>query len=205
MRLPQSSIARMLLGFAGVALAATLTQELWRGLSYSTEKFRFFTGVRNFGRINDHLYRGAQPSSDGYAALRQLGVDTIVRLSLADEGGAAEEREVTALGMRYVSIPMTSIREPTDNQAIRFLTFMRDNPKSVVFVHCKSGSDRTGVMIALWRLTFDHWSVARAVSEMNAFHYHVSFLPHLQRYVEAFDPVRTVPLPGPTEGSGGKS
>lgn len=188
-----------------IALGYVGAQEAWRAWSFSDEKVRLFTGVRNFGRVNAHLYRGAQPSETGYAALKAIGVDTVLRLSLADEGGVEEEKDVTALGMRYVSIPTTTARPPTDDQARRFLTFVRDNPDRVIFVHCKWGADRTGVMIALWRITNDHWPVARAIDEMNAFHYHEMFLPHLQRYVEAFDPARVLAQAPSTPGSDGKS
>jgi protein tyrosine/serine phosphatase len=203
LRLPRSILGRVLLGLVAAALLAVAIQEVWRALAFSSEKDRFFTGVRNFGKVNARLYRGAQPSPSGYAALKAIGVDTVVRLSLADDGGVSEEQDVTAAGMRYVSIPMTTARAPSDYQAFRFLTLVRDNPQSTVFVHCKSGVDRTGVMVALTRITFDHWPVEKAINEMYAFHYHELFLPHLQRYVEEFDPARVLQAPA-TAGSGGK-
>lgn len=203
MRLPRSILGRLVLGVVAAAVLAVAVQEIWRGLSFSSEKDRFFTGIRNFGRVNARLYRGAQPSPAGYTALKAIGVDTVVRLSLADDGGTDEEKDVTALGLRYVSIPMTTARAPSDDQARRFLTLLRDNPASVIFVHCKSGADRTGVMVALSRITFDHWSVEKAIDEMYAFHYHEMFLPHLQQYVEAFDPARVLQPPS-TAGSGGR-
>jgi protein-tyrosine phosphatase len=63
---------------------------------------------------------------------------------------------------------------------------LRDDPNGKVFVHCRVGADRTGVMVALYRLTFSHWSMAQTLAEMRAFHYHHIWLPHLQRYVESF-------------------
>jgi protein tyrosine/serine phosphatase len=191
------------LGILAAAVFAVAVQEIWRAISFSDEKVRFFTGIRNFGRVNARLYRGAQPSPAGYPALKAIGVDTVIRLSLADDGGTDEEKDVTASGLRYISIPMTTARAPTDDQARRFLTLLRDNPDRVIFVHCKSGADRTGVMVALSRITFDHWPLEKAINEMYAFHYHEMFLPHLQRYVEAFDPARVLPAPS-TAGSGGR-
>jgi len=202
-RLPRTIPARLALGVLAALLFGVAVQELWRGLSFSSEKDRFFTGIRNFGKVNARLYRGAQPSPAGYPALKAIGVDTVVRLSLADDGGVDEEKDVTAAGLRYVSIPMTTARAPTDDQARRFLTLVRDNPASVIFVHCKWGADRTGVVVALSRITFDHWPVEKAIDEMYAFHYHEMFLPHLQRYVEEFDPARVLPPPS-NAGSGGR-
>ena len=202
-RIPRSTTWRFVLGVLAAAILAVAVQEIYRGLSFSSEKDRFFTGVRNFGRVNARLYRGAQPSKEGYAALKAIGVDTVVRLSNADDGGADEEQDVAAAGMRYVSIPMTTVRPPTDDQTRRFLSLLRDNPQSTIFVHCKSGADRTGVMVALARITFDHWTVDQAMAEMNAFHYHQWFLPHLQRYIEEFDPARVLQAQS-TAGSGGR-
>jgi protein tyrosine/serine phosphatase len=192
----KSRVRVVLLAVAAVAVAAVVTQEVWRAVSFNSEKDWFFPGIWNFGRVNAHLYRGAQPSSAGYVALKKIGVDTVVRLSLGDEGSVAEEKEVTALGMSYVSIPMTTARVPAPDQAGRFLHLIHDNPNRTFFVHCKWGADRTGVMVALSRITFDHWTTAKAIDEMNAFHYHVTFLPHLQRYVESFQPARDFPDEG---------
>ena len=201
LRKRRSLPVRIVLGVFIVAVTWVVVQEGYRALSFNDEKMRMFTGVRNLGRVNAHLYRGAQPTAEGYAALRAIGVDTVLRLSLADEGGVEEEKAVTALGMRYVSIPETTARPPTDDQSRRFLTFIRDNPQRVIFVHCKWGADRTGVMIAIDRITFDHWPASKAIDEMNAFHYHETFLPHLQHYVETFDPAKVLSTPG----SDGKS
>jgi protein-tyrosine phosphatase len=55
-----------------------------------------------------------------------------------------------------------------------------------VFVHCRRGADRTGVMVALYRITFDHWSADQAVEEMKEFHYASFILWHLARFVRAY-------------------
>ena len=136
--------------------------------------------------MNERLFRGAQPTSDGFAQLKGLGVDTVVRLSLGEEGSAAEKGVVESLGMRFVNLPWSSVHLPTSDQVVEFLTLVREHPEQRIFVHCKAGSDRTGVMVALYRITIDHWTTDQAIDEMKAFHYRQFFLPHLQTYVEAF-------------------
>jgi len=50
-------------------------------------------------------------------------------------------------GMQYVAIPW-HCPFPRDETFARFLRLMRDNPNKKVFVHCRLGDDRTGMMIA---------------------------------------------------------
>jgi protein tyrosine phosphatase (PTP) superfamily phosphohydrolase (DUF442 family) len=144
----------------------------------------FLSGVDNFGRVNEHLYRGAQPERSAYAELKSMGIDTVVKLN--GEDAAAEKRLVESYGMRFVSLPWNGEGLPSHEQVVAFLALLHDHPEYHVFVHCRVGADRTGVMVALYRMEFDHWTTAQAVSEMFEFHYHHMFLPHLARYVEAF-------------------
>ena len=136
--------------------------------------------------MNERLYRGAQPTGEGFAQLKALGIDTVVRLSLGEEGSAAERTVVEGLGMRFVNLPWSSVHDPNEDQILAFLTLMKENPNRTFFVHCKAGADRTGTFVALYRIAIDRWTPVRALDEMKAFHYRYVFLPHLQSYVEAF-------------------
>jgi hypothetical protein len=85
--------------------------------------------------------------------------------------------------MKYVGIPWSGSDYPSDAKVLQFLDLVRANPQTKVFVHCKRGADRTGTMIAAYRIAVEHKTVTEAVSEMHQFHYDHFFLPHLQRYV----------------------
>src|ERR1043166_218966 len=63
-------------------------------------------GVGNFHRVNEQVYRGAQPTPAGFANLAKLGVATVIDLREAGERARTEEKVVKAAGMRYVNIPM---------------------------------------------------------------------------------------------------
>src|SRR5260221_11918829 len=69
-------------------------------------------GVGNFHQVNGQVYRGAQPTAEGFANLARLGVATIVDLREAGERSVAEQRIVKAAGMRYVSVPMKGLSAP---------------------------------------------------------------------------------------------
>jgi protein tyrosine/serine phosphatase len=172
----------VLVALAGIAWAI---DTVWRDRSYPNEK-AILQGVPNFGRIKPHLYRGGQPSEEGFAGLRALGIDTVISFTLGEEGARAESDLVGRLGMRHIALPWSAEEVPQPDQVGEFLEYLRDHPDRTVFVHCKAGADRTGVMIALSRIAIDGWPTQKAVDEMNAFHYHFIFLPHLQRFVERF-------------------
>ncbi len=179
------------LGVAFLAIIVPLTaavaaEELRCAASYREAKFSV-PGISNFGKMNPRLYRGAQPTAEGFKQLQAMGVDTVVRLSMGgEEGAAAEQAIVEPLGMRFVNLPWSSVHDPNTDKIVALLSLMKDNTDRTFFVHCKAGADRTGTFVALYRIAIDRWSTVRALDEMKAFHYRYVFLPHLQSYVEAF-------------------
>lgn len=170
-----------------LAALAVATEATRQSLSHTEEK-QSFPGVGNFGRVNARLWRGAQPSSAGLQQLKAQGVDIVVSFTLEGEAHVAEQREVEGLGMRYVGIPWSTRSVPTADQVATFLGVIRDSPDARVFLHCKQGADRTGVMVAIYRLAVDRWTADQAVSEMEAFHHYWFLLPHLERFVRTWAP-----------------
>jgi tyrosine-protein phosphatase SIW14 len=135
------------------------------------------TGVENAGKISDFLYRGAQPRGGGYEELKKLGISIVVDLRnskpvKSDVGETREQVKVEAAGMRYVKIPTSAFFGPTESQVVTFLQLLHDNEKQKVFVHCYFGDDRTGVMVATYRIAVDHWTSDEAYNEMRAYHFH---------------------------------
>ncbi len=172
----------LLVALAGIAWAI---DTVWRDRSYPDEKATL-QGVPNFGRLKPRLFRGGQPSAEGFASLQALGVNTVISFTMGEEGAKAEADLVGRLGMNHIALPWSTQEVPEADQVGTFLTYLREHPERTVFVHCKAGADRTGVMIALSRIVIDGWPTQQAIDEMNAFHYHFIFLPHLQRFVERF-------------------
>jgi protein tyrosine phosphatase (PTP) superfamily phosphohydrolase (DUF442 family) len=143
-------------------------------------------GITNFGQVTPALFRGGQPTSEGYRELKQMGIDTVISFRHEKGENTLERRAVEALGMRFVSLPWHAWDKPADEEVSRFFVLLASSPRSKVYVHCQQGRDRTGTMVALYRIAVDHWCPATAVAEMRAYHYHHFFFPQLETYVENF-------------------
>ena len=140
-------------------------------------------GIKNFGEVTPFLYRGAQPSREGFQSLAAMGIDVVVDLRLS--GQAGERKTVTGLGMQYVSIPWHCMF-PKDKSTALFLALLRDNPKKKVFVHCRYGDDRTGMMVAAYRMAAESWTADEARKEMQQFGFNRNLCFPLESYEKSF-------------------
>jgi tyrosine-protein phosphatase SIW14 len=125
-------------------------------------------GIKNFYQVDQQVYRGARPTPEGFDYLRQLGVKLVLDLRNDGARSASEERWAAAAGMRYVNVPMTGMTPPTPAETDRLLALLEDPSAGPIFVHCKRGADRTGAVIAAYRIDRDKWDNARALEEAMA-------------------------------------
>jgi protein tyrosine/serine phosphatase len=170
-----------------VACIAAATAVL---LTLSVASPRATTGsqiaIDNFSRVDANYYRGSQPSGHDYTDLSALGVKTVIDLT-SDDGQVDEIRLVSAAGMKYFHIPMTTHVAPTTTQVGQFLAIVNEPRNQPVYVHCVGGSHRTGVMTAVYRMIKDQWSADRAFAEMKTFKFGPDFLhSEFKRFVLGF-------------------
>jgi tyrosine-protein phosphatase SIW14 len=122
-------------------------------------------GVPNFHQVNEKIYRGGQPSGEAWSGLAKLGVKTVIDLRQPGEHATAEEEKaVTAAGMKYVNIPMKGVVAPSEGQVSQAMDLLLNSPEPV-FIHCRRGSDRTGTIVACYRMYHDKWNNKQALSE----------------------------------------
>ena len=140
-------------------------------------------GVTNFHKVSDDLYRGAQPTNEGMKELEKLGIKTIV--NFRSEHPDKEELKNTHLN--YVYIPLTT-DDPDIKDIAFFLKVINDSSNLPVFVHCRYGADRTGMMCAIYRTIEQNWTRQEAVEEMTkgGFGFH-SIWTNLADYVKKMD------------------
>ncbi len=150
--------------------------------------------IGNFAEVvPGKIFRGARPDAQGIDALAKIGVRTIIDLQggdlktprelglladaipLVEPGETAQtrhdERILSWKGhqIHFHNIPLDSLDAvtPAENHKIdRILEIMHDPKNQPVFVHCEHGKDRTGLIIALYRLRYDNYTIAQAHDEM---------------------------------------
>lgn len=123
-------------------------------------------GVGNFEKVSDHVYRGAQPTDEGFRSLAKLGIATVIDLQpYGDSRSFAEEKAVKADGMQYINMGMHGMETPSDATVAKVLAILESTQGGPVFVHCHRGADRTGGIIAVYRIEHDHWDNAKALKE----------------------------------------
>jgi len=141
-------------------------------------------GILNFGKIDDRLYRGAQPDAAAIQTLKKLGIKLIVNLRMPGDGWKEEAAEALANGILYTNIPMSGIGRPRDEDVRRVLGLC-ESLSVPVFVHCQHGCDRTGTIVACYRIQHHRWSSELALREAKL--YGISRFEYLmKRYVMEF-------------------
>lgn len=159
-----SFVASLLLFYAGTA----------EGRDSVTEKSRVAVkdDLPNFHEVHPFLFRSGEPTEAGLKKLKDMGIKTIIDLRAPSEQAFDEAKAAKALDMNYVRLTMTSA-PPTEKQVsllLKTIDQARQKPENgSVLVHCAHGSDRTGCMIGIFRVSQEDWSFEEAYKEMRKY------------------------------------
>jgi protein tyrosine/serine phosphatase len=135
--------------------------------------------------VSSELLRGGEPKEGGLQLLKTAGVRTVVNLRMEGEDVSEEELEAKAVGLNFISLPMSVAKRIPDEYIRTFLSIANDPQMQPVFVHCKHGEDRTGAMVAIYRMSKQGWSLEQSYREMMDMGFHRIFL-NLSKSVSAF-------------------
>ncbi|MCL6480279.1 MAG: dual specificity protein phosphatase family protein [Firmicutes bacterium] len=146
------------------------------------------SGLPNLGKVHENLYRGGQPdaAAGGYRSLQELGIEIVVNFRNDADDVEPERARLEALGIRFVHIPWSSFRRPDNRQVAQFLQLLQQHRNQKIFVHCQRGAERTGVMLAAYRIAVQGWTAEQALAEMEAFKFRGFWFRHLKHYIRNF-------------------
>ncbi|MGA1795891.1 MAG: fused DSP-PTPase phosphatase/NAD kinase-like protein [bacterium] len=142
-----------------------------------------YEGLPNLYKVSDDLYRGAQPTAEGMRRLKELGIKTVINLRTFHSD--KDEIDDTGLENEHIRV---GAWYPSEKDIVHFLQIVTDKERTPVFVHCMHGADRTGVMVAVYRVVVCGWSKQDAIAEMTTggFGYH-RIWTHLVKLIEDLD------------------
>jgi protein tyrosine phosphatase (PTP) superfamily phosphohydrolase (DUF442 family) len=146
-------------------------------------------GIENFAQVSADLYRGAQPTEAGLKTLKSYNIKTIINLRDANPVEAAMCKNA---GFVYISMPHNA-EQSTPADAETFLAALADAPRPA-FVHCHAGRDRTGLVVAAYRMRLQGWSAKAALSDLYTHGHHWFLYPKVKASILALALSRTTEL-----------
>ncbi|MDD5084908.1 MAG: tyrosine-protein phosphatase [Candidatus Omnitrophica bacterium] len=141
--------------------------------------------IKNFHEVNNSIYRSGQPDSEAFTPLKDFGIRTIIDLRQPNEGTEREKLLAESAGLTYISIPMDGFSKPPDEIIDKILNLL-ESDQGPYLVHCKHGRERTGVVIACYRVKHDRWTADKAYDEMGKHGYRWLFHWALKDYLFEF-------------------
>jgi len=145
--------------------------------------------VRNFGEVNQNVLRGGMPTDEALRELKDFGVRMVLDLRQDGPASLHEKEVVEKLGMRYEHLPLHSLAAPTHDEIKQALALLLGEPSGKVYVHCLRGKDRTGTVVACYRIQHDGWDSQRALTEAKS--YGMSSLERqMQTFIRGFTPLK---------------
>lgn len=138
-------------------------------------------GLHNLHRVTPMLWRSSLPDAQGFAAADALGIRTIVNLRPMPDTVPGSLRAT----LEHIPVWTWHV---TDDEILDFLRIAGDPAKQPVLVHCQHGADRTGVMVAAYRVVVQGWSKEDAIREMQGggYGYHAIWT-NLPRVIRKLD------------------
>ncbi|NAW50989.1 protein tyrosine phosphatase [Elizabethkingia argentiflava] len=138
----------------------------------------------NLYKVNDSIYRSDRPLDLGFNFLQENKIASVLDLRRKHKDLITVKHSHYKGNLYAVSMKATKV---TDKEIIQVLRILKTAPKPIL-VHCTYGSDRTGVVMAMYRIVFEDWSKDQAIEEMKRGNYDYHWLFHnLIRYIHQSD------------------
>jgi len=123
--------------------------------------------IQNFHVVSPNVMRGSQPSEEGFKLLKEYcNIKTVLSLRNNKESNEWEKDVVEKLGMKFINIPMSGTEEQSIKKIEQCLSLMHSESNQPIFIHCLAGKDRTGLILAAYRIKYGGWDISDALREM---------------------------------------
>lgn len=141
-------------------------------------------GVPNFHQISETLYRSGQPTAEGFKALENFGIKTVINL----RSEASDKELLAGTGLKCVEIP-SKATEVKEGDLFTFLKLVTSPEGAPYLIHCHHGADRTGLFVAVYRVVVQGWPKEEAIREMQkgGFGFHNTYT-NIVKYLMTFNP-----------------
>lgn len=141
--------------------------------------------LQNLYKVDDDIYRSEQPTRRGFEEIRDKGIRTIIDLRF----GHSDAALIEGLDLVLIHVGMTAW-DFSEDDIVRALKAIESAPKPVL-VHCQYGSDRTGVVMAMYRIVYLNWPKEEALAEMKegGFGFHWIYL-NIPSFIKRVDVAR---------------
>ncbi|TAE77038.1 MAG: protein tyrosine phosphatase [Verrucomicrobia bacterium] len=138
-------------------------------------------GPDRLHQVDSRIWRSSQPTRHEFHELREKGIGEVLCL----RRWHSDKEEAAPLKRHHVRMTAGSIRDEEIVAALRIM-IAAEKP---LLVHCFHGSDRTGVVIAMYRMVIQGWSRDRAIAELlDPRHgHHADLFPNIRQYLERVD------------------
>lgn len=141
----------------------------------------------NYYMMNDFVHRGGRPSAAGMKALAKMGVKLIINIEDDEDAIKADRKYAAANGIKFVSVPFKTWSKPSDAKVEYVLKLLQDRSYGPIYLHCKHGRDRTGMIMGLYRVFAEGWHPKTAYKEMKDRGFRSIIFPLTRYYKEKSD------------------
>jgi hypothetical protein len=130
-------------------------------------------------KVDRGIFRGPHPESDeDFVELKKLDIRFTLDLEtgakwVGDQSPLFESIKADMYLIRTYPHPLGTFLPPSISelgQAWNFLIHKREYGN--ILIHCAHGVDRTGLVVAYWRITENKWELPMAIAEMKHFGFH---------------------------------
>lgn len=140
-------------------------------------------GFYNLYKVDEHLYRSEQPDLKETVELQNIGIEIVLNI----RNWKKDEAEIKGTNLELVHLPMKATKISYDD-VVDALKIIKKSSKKVL-VHCKHGSDRTGCIVAAYRMAVCGWTKKQAINEFldPRFGYHETWFPNILKLLNDLD------------------